>query len=457
MEMPIEKALAASLEHQQRGEIKAAKKILRDLEPGADRDHALLQRIAEHYVICGQHADAQRCYSRAVELQPNNPRYLYNLASSKIALGQIQEAEALLNRVIRLDPEDYDAWQNRSTLRRQTISSNHVEQLAYVLHHLKDGHPGRVPVSYALAKELEDLERFDESWAYLQKGAVARRRGMNYDVAEDEAAMAQIAQTFNRDLLNSRRNGFESQRPVFVLGLPRSGTTLVDRILNAHSQVASLGEINTLAFSLMACVPQGENGKAGKAELIRRSADIDFSELGRRYVEAISDHGLEAPRLIDKTPLNFLYIGLIHLAMPGATIIHLRRHPLDSCYAMYKTLFRLGFPFTYSLQDVGRYFIAYRRLMAHWRACLPGRILDVDYEELVADQENVTRRILAHCGLDFEPACLEFHKQVGPAATASAAQVRKPLYSSSVGRWKSYQRHLQPLAGKLREHGIDPD
>jgi hypothetical protein len=457
MEMPIEKALVASLEHQQRGEIKAAKKILRDLEPGADRDHALLQRIAEHYVICGQHADAQRCYSRAVELQPNNPRYLYNLASSKIALGQIQEAEALLNRVIRLDPEDYDAWQNRSTLRRQTISSNHVEQLAYVLHHLKDGHPGHVPVCYALAKELEDLERFDESWAYLQKGAVARRRGMNYDVAEDEAAMAQIAQTFNRDLLNSRRNGFESQRPVFVLGLPRSGTTLVDRILNAHSQVASLGEINTLAFSLMACVPQGENGKAGKAELIRRSADIDFSELGRRYVEAISDHGLEARRLIDKTPLNFLYIGLIHLAMPGATIIHLRRHPLDSCYAMYKTLFRLGFPFTYSLQDVGRYFIAYRRLMAHWRACLPGRILDVDYEELVADQENVTRRILAHCGLDFEPACLEFHKQDGPAATASAAQVRKPLYSSSVGRWKSYQRHLQPLAGKLREHGIDPD
>jgi hypothetical protein len=143
--------------------------------------------------------------------------------------------------------------------------------------------------------------------------------------------------------------------------------------------------------------------------------------------------------------------------MPGARIIHLRRHPLDSCYAMYKTLFRVGFPFTYSLQDVGRYYMAYRRLMNHWRDCLPGRILDVDYERLVSDQEGETRRMLDYCDLEFEDACLDFHKQKGPAATASAAQVRQPIYSSSVSRWRSYERQLAPLAAKLREHGIALD
>lgn len=448
-----ETALNACREHLERGEVAEARDVLKRLEEAAGRDHALLQRIAESYVLCGQHADALRCYARAVELQPDNPRYVYNLASSKIAMGDAGEAEDLLNRVIRLDPEDYDAWQNRSTLRTQTPDDNHVEQLKYVLDHLAPGHPGRVPVSYALAKELEDLGRFDESWQFLQQGAVARRRGMQYDVAADEEAMRLIAEIFDEELLNGPHDSFQTERPVLVLGLPRSGTTLVDRILNAHSQVESLGEINALAFSLMRCADKAE----GKSELIRKSAAIEFAALGRLYCEGIAGYGLDAPRLVDKTPLNFLYIGLIHLAMPGAKIIHLRRHPLDSCYAMYKTLFRLGFPFTYSLQDVGRYYIAYRRLMDHWRECLPGRILDVDYEQLVADQEGQTRRILDYCDLQFEEACLAFHRQTGPAATASAAQVRKPIYASSVGRWRSYERQLAPLAGKLREHGIELD
>jgi hypothetical protein len=160
---------------------------------------------------------------------------------------------------------------------------------------------------------------------------------------------------------------------------------------------------------------------------------------------------------VDKTPLNFLYLGLIHLAMPGARIIHMRRNPMDSCYAIYKTLFRAGYPFSYSLQDVGRYYIAYSRLMEHWRTTIPGDFIDVDYEAVIADQEGETRRILDYCGLEWEDACLEFHRHPGPAATASAVQVRQPVYSSSVGLWRKYEKQLTPFANKLREHGIKID
>jgi hypothetical protein len=165
--------------------------------------------------------------------------------------------------------------------------------------------------------------------------------------------------------------------------------------------------------------------------------------------------GPEIPRLVDKTPLNFLYIALIHLAMPDAKIIHLRRSAIDSCYAMYKTLFRLGYPFTYSLEDVGRYYIAYHRLMQHWRELIPHAFLDVDYEKLVSKQQPETRRILDYLELDWEDACLDFYQHKGAAATASAAQVRQPIYSSSVGRWKCYQQQLAPFVARLKEHGID--
>jgi len=439
------------------GRVRDAARILEGLERACETDSRSLQQIAEVYTQCSRFADANRCYRRAVALAPGDSMANYNLAASCIAMGELEEAEQLLTEVIRLDPTDYDAWQNRSALRGQTEENNHVKQLLYVLEHLAKDDPGRVPVCYALAKELEDLGRFEHAFRYLQQGAAARRARLDYDVGRDIASMELIEKTFTAGLLQSRPAGHEFGRPVFVLGLPRSGTTLVDRIISAHSQVASLGEINTLAFALMRTV--ADSGKASgsvqsRTDLIERSAQIDFRRLGERYDSAIGEYGFEEPRLVDKTPSNFLYLGLIHLALPGARVIHLRRNPADSCYAMYKTLFRMAYPFSYSLQDVGRYYIAYHRLMEHWRRAIPGSFLDVDYERLVTDQEGESRRILDWCGLEWEEACLDFHRSTAPAATASAAQVRRAMYTSSVNLWRNYETQLAPFVARLREHGI---
>jgi tetratricopeptide (TPR) repeat protein len=439
------------------GEIAAAIDTLGRLKSQSWHEHALLQKIAGAYLKCGQHLSADECYARSVELQPANPDYVYNLATSRIALGRIDEAESLFTSAIKLNPEDYGAWLNRSGLRRQTPESNHIEQLKFVKDHLSDDDDGQVPVCFALAKELEDLEQYDDSFGYLQEGAHHRRLGMQYDVSEDERAMAEIAKVFTADRLGLSNTRLAVQRPIFILGLPRSGTTLVDRIVSSHSRVDSLGEHSTLPLAVMKMGGQTLGEETDKLALIRQSARFDFEELGHRYCRGIDGFGNPTERLIDKTPQNFLYLGLIHLSMPGARVIHLRRNPMDVCYAIYKTLFRAGYPFSYSLQETGRYYIAYNRLMKHWRSTIPGSFLDVDYEQLIFDQEGETRRILDYLELDWEEGCLDFHRHSGPAATASAAQVRQPIYSSSVGLWRRYEKQLTPFAGKLREHGIEID
>jgi tetratricopeptide (TPR) repeat protein len=443
------------------GEVAGAIRTLEALEAAAQDDGLKLQEVAGTYLQCGQHAGAARCHARAVELQPSNPDFLYNLATSRTAFGQLDEAERLFTRAIELNPRDYGAWLNRSILRRRSPEDNHVSALQALLRELAEDDPARIQPCFALSRELEDLGRYEESFGYLQRGAQLRRSGMRYDVTEDEAALAMIARVFDEDLFDRAGPGFASDRPFFILGLPRSGTTLVDRIVSAHSRVDSLGEHSSLALAVQRLAGRATAGEAApaasKTELIERSARIDFAELGRQYCRAIDGFGNPAPRLIDKTPLNFLYLGLIRLSLPGARVIHLRRHPLDSCYAIYKTLFRAGYPFSYTLQETGRYYLAYHGLMAHWRNTLPGAFLDVDYEALIADPEGQARRIFDYLGLEWEAGCLQFHRRGGAAATASAAQVRQPIYSSSVGMWRNYARQLAPLARRLRERGIDVD
>jgi predicted TPR repeat methyltransferase len=403
----------------------------------------------------GRRADALRYYERAVQLEPADARHHYNLASLQRTLGDFQKAEENFNKTISLNPADYEAWKLRSELRKQTAEDNHVAELEALLEEGIDDAKGVANVCYALAKELEDLDESGRSFAYLERGASARRRQMQYDLQRDLDTIATIRRVFSRERLAELGPGIDNDEPIFVLGMPRTGTTLVERILGCHSDVQAAGELPDFAVQMMKLVrAQAAGQKMARDDLVELSAEIDYARLGRAYVDNARPAEATARHFVDKLPLNYLYVGLIHAALPNARIIHVQRDPMDTCYAIFKTLFVDAYPFSYDLEEMAHYYVAYRELMAHWHAVLPGVMLSVQYEDLVSDTETESKRLLDYCNLEWQPEVLDFHSSPEASTTASTVQVRQRVYTSSVGRWRDYEQQLQPVVGILREAGI---
>ena len=406
----------------------------------------------------GRREDAVAQYARAAELQPDEARHYYNMACLQRTLGELDAAEANFDRTVALNPADYEAYKLRSELRPQTVDRNHVAELEGLLAAGIGDPRGEVQVLFALAKELEDLEDYRRSFDYLERGAGLRRGQMQYDVTRDLDTIAAIRATFTRGVVEASAAGDDNAEAIFVLGMPRTGTTLVERILGSHTDVYAAGELSNFAVELMRLVrPLAGGGRPARDELVRFSAEVDFRELGEAYIAGTRPQTGHTPRFVDKLPLNYLYAGLIHLALPKAKIVHVRRHPLDTCYAVYKQLFVDAYPFSYDLAELGRYFAAYEGLMAHWHEALPGVMHTIDYESLVADVEGEARRLLEYCGLGWQPECLRFHENRSASTTASAAQIRQPVYGSSVGKWRHYRDRLGPLVRQLQEAGIHCD
>ncbi|MDJ0749368.1 MAG: sulfotransferase [Woeseiaceae bacterium] len=424
--------------------------LLQEIEKTARKNASLLQQVAKTYTMIRRFEDAHRCYRQAAKLDRRDPDALNNLAASHITIGELDKAEELFSKVIRLNRRNSDAWYNRSTLRRQSASNNHVPALERALNELSPDDPGTVALCYALAKEHEDLGEDDTSFSYLKRGADVYRRQINYDVNSEIAVMERIRTLFDSDYVARAGTATRRPGPIFVLGLPRSGTTLVDRIVSSHSEVSSMGEIPDFAISLTRLVKTSK-----RDESLEASVSVDPDRLGRSYLESVAGYEPGTPYFIDKTPMNFLYIGLIAKALPGASIIHVKRHPVDSCLSLYRALFRSAYLFSYDLDDLARYYVAYDGLMNHWRAVLPDRIFDVSYEAIVDDQDGVSRTIIDHCGLEWQDRCLAFHRNAAPVASASAAQVRSPIYRNALSRWRRFENQLQPLIAKLRQAGID--
>jgi len=443
----------------------------RAAQSSAARDPQLLDAIGSFYNSVGEHRGASEAYSQAIRLDPSRALYWFNRATVRRFLGQIDEAEEDYDRAIALRPDDYEAYSNRSELRPQTQQRNHVAALEQLVARGIPDWRGEVQLRFALAKEHEDLEQYAQAWAHLEKGARLRRDHLQYNIRHDVDTVDWIIQAFpsaqatagttERSARESPAGtqpirGCASCEPIFIVGLPRSGTTLVERILGSHSQVLAAGELNHFAAALVAAVSSRSDGKSlPRPQLIAASRELDFEALGADYLERTRPATGGRAHFTDKMPLNYLYCGLIHRALPNARIVHVTRHPMASCYAMFKTLFRDGYPFSYDLDEIAQYYAGYRRLMDHWRQSMPGVIYDLSYERLVRDHEGECRRLLAACGLEWQDSCLEFHRNPTSTTTASAAQVRRPLYDSSIVQWRHYEQQLRGLRDRLLSAGID--
>jgi tetratricopeptide (TPR) repeat protein len=402
--------------------------------------------------------DALAEYAAAAALQPDEARHFYNMACLQRTLGELEAAEANFDRTVELNPADFEAYKLRSELRRQTGGNNHVAELEALLAAGISDPRGEIQVLFALAKELEDLEEYRRSFDCLERGADLRRRHMQYDVTRDIDTMAAIRATFTPDVVETAVAGSDNAEAIFVLGMPRTGTTLIERMLASHTDVFAAGELNNFAVELMRLVrPLAGDRQPAREEIVKLSAEVEFRSLGEAYIASTRPQTGHTPRFIDKLPLNYLYVGLIHMALPNARIVHVRRHPLDTCYAIYKQLFVDAYPFSYDLTELGRYFVAYHGLMEHWHSVLPGVIYTLDYERLVADADGEARSLLEYCGLDWQPDCLRFYENRTASTTASAAQIRQPVYQSSVGKWRHFRDGLAPLIEVLENAGIACD
>lgn len=441
----LQKAQCLMALRRQREALDMANKV----RPILNDDAAGLDSLGTLFSLSGEQHLALHAYERALQLAPRNSAITFNRAKVRRFLGQLEAAEEDYDHVIRARPKDFEAYLNRSELRRQTPDRNHVIELERVLAGGIARWRGEVQIRYALAKEYEDLGEYTRSWTHLEQGAKLRRQHLQYDIDRDVAMVDWIIEAFPGSESASTA-GYPSEEPIFIIGLPRSGTALADRILGSHCAVYSAGELKDFPQALArAVVNCGKARSMSRRDLVAASARIDFATLGRDYIQRTRPATGLTPRYTDKNPLNYLYCGIMRRSLPQARIIHLTRHPMAVCYAMYKTLFKDGCPFSYDLKEIGRYYIAYRKLMNHWHATHPGTIHDLSYEQLVLNQERETGRLLEYCGLQWQEACLELHR--GPAAPTSdsAPQVGRPVYDSSLAQWRHYAPQLEGLRRQL--------
>ena len=355
-------------------------------------------------------------------------------------LGRLTEAQQHCDRAIACDPRFARAHYIRSDLRIQTRERNNIADLEAAIAAAGADWRAKVMLHYALAKELEDLEDDASAFSHVRAGAELQKRYVKSDGAAEIARIEAIIGSQTKDWFDSMREGDRSRLPVFVVGLPRTGTTLVERIVASHSAMTSVGETNVLPRLVADRAGDGASWK-----------NCDFGELGRSYaavVERVYRPG--GKRFVDKTLQNYLYCGVIRAAFPLAKIILVRRDPLDAGWALYKAHFQQGFTFSYDLEELADYCTAYERLAAHWRKTLPDEtLLEVAYEDVVRDQEGESRRIIEFLDLPWEDQVLRFHESPTPSATASAVQVRRPIYASSVGKWRRHEQALEPFRNRL--------
>jgi len=451
-----------------------------------DENHAAgWAQLARVYAAQGQYANAEAALGRASVLTPDDPLVqdvigtVYSLigdqqkalswfdkacAASKSAtfelsraksltfLGDLAGAKIALKRVLGERPATAQAHWMLSRVQKAEDDS-HIRQMEALVAKEGKASAGAPFLYYAVGKEREDLGQWDKAFHAYEAGAKARRAEVVFDEKAEERLFAALAEIYTPEWLETKREGHTEASPIFVIGQPRTGTTLVERIMAAHSDVQSAGELQQFGMAIKRMVAASSSGPLS-AEAAVQAARLDARKLGQLYLDTTRTVRGDSPRFIDKLPVNYMYAPLIAAAFPNAKIIHIVRGGMDSCFASYKQLFADAYYHSYDQIEMARHHIRYRNLMEKWRKVLGERMLDVRYEDVVEDLPKNARKLIDFLGLEWQEACVSFHEQSGAVTTASAAQVREKAHTRSVGRWKKYEEFLGPMKKVLSDAGL---
>jgi len=423
----------------------AARHVLK-LEPDNPQSWITVASVATRLL---RQEQALEAYERAARLQPQEVRLRLSIGHVQKTLGRRADSEASYKQALRMDPGSGEAYWSLADLKNYSFGDEEIAAMQALLGRGQRERANEAQLHFALGKAFEQRRQYPQAFAHYAQGNALRRLDAPFDIVNFERRTERIRAFFNASFFAARAGaGNPSRAPIFIVGLPRSGSTLVEQILASHSCVEGTMELPNI-ITITHQFDDMVAGRDGYPETVGAAPTGQLTALGSRYLEETAPLRSGRAHFTDKLPNNFSHVGLIHAILPQATIIDARRHPMDACFSTFKQHFAQGQTFSYDLQDLGRYYRCYLSLMDHWDAVLPGKVLHVQYEELVRDPQANIRRLLEHCGLAFEPACLSFHETQRPVRTASAEQVRQPLYSSGVGYWRHFEPQLEPLRRAL--------
>ena len=414
-------------------------------QPGFAEPHSNIGNLLRE---AGRTDEALDAFRAALDADPDFAEAHNNLGNTLLERGDIDGARAAFRGAIEVRPDFAEAYRNLSTLEGFAPDGSDIEAMSRLIEDAATPRGDLIYLRYARARAFHDRAAFDEAFADYRAGSALKRTEIDFDLNAQAGLYRRIAATFDDAFLARFADaGDPSELPVFIVGMPRSGTSLVEQILASHPAVHGGGELDDLGAIIDGLPASLASSKPYPACIADADAGM-LRGLGARYVAGLRALAPAAARITDKMPANTRHIGLIRCLLPGARIVHCRRDPLDTCLSCFTTLFTIGQDFSYDLAELGGYYRAYDGLMAHWRAAVPD-MLDIDYEDVVADLEGQARRLVDFCGLDWDDACLDFDKTERIVRTASSAQVRRPIYDGSVARWKRYEAHLGPLIEAL--------